>query len=211
MVRAILDGRKTQTRRAVKPVRGFKHYDICRPDMAADDFAVWWHGKETERVGVWQSCPYGQPGDRLWVRETFQGPLWEEGTWDAGTDYHSPAFCEYRADGGPMPEYVDFGDKLRQGWKPSIHMPRWASRILLEVTDVRVERLQSISEADAIAEGIDGTACAAAVGTAPSRQTLLPVAVHGYAHLWGSLNADRGYGWDTNPWVWVVSFKRVTA
>lgn len=202
MVRAILDGRKTQTRRVVKlnvtgrAQRGKRQWHIEDPDAVL-------------------ACPYGQPGDRLWVRETFQGPLWEEGTWDADTDYHSPAFCEYRADGGPMPEYVDFEDNLRQGWKPSIHMPRWASRILLEVTDVRVERLQNCTQSDAVDEGIERSRA----GFMPPGFRLYgkPGNVYGtdpiesYRSLWDSLNAARGYGWDTNPWVWVVSFKRVTA
>ncbi|WP_333986168.1 hypothetical protein [Burkholderia orbicola] len=161
MVRAILEGRKTQTRRMIKPQPPgdvapitLSHYHPTIVDRYGEQAP----GDEIFGAysddGDWGcKSPFGEPGDRLWVRETFQGPLWDEGTWDPDVDYHKPEFCEYRADGGPMPEYVDFEDNLRQGWKPSIHMPRWASRITLEITSMRVERLQSISEGDAIAEG----------------------------------------------------------
>lgn len=152
MVRALLDGRKTQTRRVVKARPGWPigfvggagdHDDPTCYGFEDLNTAQWWTLKADGNSDNHQiPCPYGAPGDRLWVRETWQGPMWEEGTWDPDTDYHSPKYCEYRADGGPTPEYVDFDDNLHQGWKPSIFMPRWASRITLEVTGVRVERLQ---------------------------------------------------------------------
>ena len=133
------------------------------------------------------------------MRETWQGPLLES---DEQIDefrqspdtYKKPGFCAYRA--------TDTLDAIDQdgkelGWRPSIHMPRWASRILLEVTDVRVERLQDISEADAVAEGV--------------RNSLhLPggrFAKENFEHLWWTINGDGS--WDANPWVWVVEFKRV--
>lgn len=135
-IRAILEGRKTQTRLVVK-------------DVGPDN---WLAGASNHVVHALDKCPYGQPGDRLWVRETFMGPLIED-VGDYPDGYWSPEFCEYRADGGAEPEWVDVDGETHQGWKPSIHMPRWASRITLEITAIRVERLQDISEGDAKAEG----------------------------------------------------------
>jgi hypothetical protein len=193
MVRALLDGSKTQTRR---PVKGFA-LELLKTDNFTPEYVA---------LPENGNSPYGYAGDRLWVRETFQGPMWEEGTWDADTDYHSPKFCEYRADGGALPEYVDFEDNLHQGWKPSIHMPRWASRITLEVTGMRVERLQDISDRDCIAEGIGLNPSAEGIPmTAPEGETMPRAA---YRALWDSL-AARGADWQANPWVWVVEFKRI--
>nr|WP_319802623.1 hypothetical protein [Marinobacter sp. EN3] len=144
------------------------------------------------------SCPYGRPGDRLWVRETFQGPLVSydraQEFYEDRLKFESPEYCEYRADGGPDPVFVDADDEERHGWKPSIHMPRWASRINLEITGVRVERLQDISEQDAKAEGVEPAQCCDAH-------------YHGFSKLWQSINGPDS--WDANPWVWVVEFKRV--
>lgn len=139
-------------------------------------------------------CPFGAIGDRLWVREAYQGPLFDfdlmETYLEDTSKFERPEFCEYRADGGKTPEYYDADDNLRYGWKPSIHMPRWASRITLEITGVRVERLQDISEADAIAEG----------GTKHFN-------IDWFGPLWASI-----YGvdsWNANPWVWVIEFRLV--
>lgn len=186
MVRAILDGRKTVTRRIVK-ARDLEwmdvHQGLREPDNA-------------------ERCPYGQPGDRLWVRETWQGPLLQEFEIDADPEWHyashlhhyqNPEHCEYAADGGPKPEYTDADDVMRQGWRPSIHMPRWASRITLEIYNVRVERLQDISEADAAAEGVHtDPACPA---------------YDAYQALWEQINGPDS--WDANPFVWVVTFRRI--
>lgn len=223
MVRALLDGRKTQTRRIVKnqpppdvsPIR-VEHYHptiITRSgdeEPGAEIFGAY------SDDGDWGcKCPYGEPGDRLWVRETWQGPMWEEGTWDADTDYHSPKFCEYRADGGPMPEYVDFEDNRHQGWKPSIHMPRWVSRITLEVTGVRVERLHDITEADAAAEGIESLRNEGEHWKDYLRSTercdelVCLNAFDSFRTLWDRINGDGA--WAENPWVWVVEFKRIEA
>ena len=210
MVRALLDDSKTQTRRVAKteitmgrdsilaPHRGQKHAPVfLLPEHAADAVAC---------------CPYGQPGDRLWVRETWQGPLLKEFEIDADADWHlpshihqyqNPAHCVYAADGGPAPEYTDLDDNMRNDWRPSIHMFRWASRITLEITSVSVERLQDISEADALAEGsLDW----AAKQNTPVRD--LPEARLVYRQLWEQINGPGS--WDVNPWVWVVSFKKVT-
>lgn len=175
MVRAILSGRKTQTRRIAK----------------ADN--------SNHLLG----CPFGQVGDRLWVREAYQGPLFNfdqmETYLEDTSKFERPEFCEYRADGGRTPEYYDADDNLRHGWKPSIHMPRWASRITLEITAVRVERLNDISEEDARAEGV-----------APSQHIITPPeALYrvGFLKLWQSIYGEES--WRANPWVWVIEFRQV--
>jgi len=157
MIRAILAGTKTQTRRVIKP-----------QPSGMDD-----HRRYLSVLSdVYQK--YGRPGDLLWVRETW-GPC--EG-----------GFC-YRADESD-------GAKPDDGrWHSARFMPRFASRITLETTDVRVERVRDISEGDAMCEGAE----AGLDVTATDR----------FARLWDLINAKRGYGWDANPWVWVISFKRV--
>lgn len=161
MVRAILDGRKKQTRRVVK----FK-----------------------KKIGVLNNdeflmlCPHGKRGDRLWVRESFLQ--------DSG------GFI-YRADGD-----FEGNAKILGGWRPSIFMPRWASRILLEITNVRVERINDISEEDAIAEGVDGEKEAAAIGS-----TWYDKPRRAYRRIWESINGQGS--WDLNPFVWVIEFKVV--
>jgi hypothetical protein len=150
LIRALLDGDKTQTRR---PVRA--GYDR-RP------------------------CPFGEPGDGLWVRESW-----------AGDDLSGVAF---RADHPAWPSFRGDGEQPDSPWRPSIHMPRWASRLSLEVTAVRVEPLQALTEPDATAEGI---------GEPP-----WGARAEAYATLWDTLNAARA-PWSSNPLVWVVSFRRV--
>jgi hypothetical protein len=185
MVRAILDGSKTQTRRVVKPqppsdkprcawfepgVMGW-----APPDFPSQD----WH-----RV----RCPYGQPGDRLWVRESYSGP-WEL-TGQPPRDWPASTSIWYWADGNPT--HIDLTKP-----KPGMHMPRWASRILLEITGVRVERLQDISRGDAMAEGCPFPNMAK--GDDPRQW---------YAELWKQINGPDS--WAANPWVWVVEFRKAT-
>ena len=193
MVRALLDGSKTQTRRIAKEF-------ASRDDLDGI----------LKRFPQQNGCPYGQPGDRLWVRETFQGPLFDgdrESEYRADPEaFNSPEFCEYAADGGQAPEFMTMDDEWVCRWRPSIHMPRWASRILLEIVSVRVERLQDISEADAIAEGIErhvdeGVTYFGPYGKGDARPE------KAYQALWESINGAGS--WDANPWVWVVEFKRV--
>ncbi len=172
MVRAIQAGTKTQTRRIVKPQPSQQLLDeyarIRRERGAQKDDA----GMLSECL----PCPYGVPGDRLWVRETWHTP------------YGTRVF--YRADHLHDPK----GDRQHGiAWTPSIHMPRWASRITLEVTEVRVERLQDISEADARSEGVTPADCCDAH-------------YHGFRLLWESINGPGS--WDANPWVWVMSFRK---
>lgn len=168
MVRAILDGRKTQTRRAVKhtPLLGYPD-DWCH-HVGKRDFE---HG-----VGDFRRfCAYGQPGDQLWVRETF------------ATD--GEGFFAFRADG------ETYNDGLP--WKPSIHMPRKASRIDLEITGIRVERLQEISYKDTIAEGPRPCGWGNDDGGVQRN----------FARLWDEINGPGS--WDKNPWVWVIEFRRI--
>lgn len=188
MVRAILDGRKTMTRRVVLPqpkngclLRGPNNYGGWEPYTGRFDVDE----DAGERAGQdeWV-CPYGQPGDRLWVRETW-GTHWTRIARDGDLIY-------YRAD-------ISWsGSKWR--WRPSIHMPRWASRLTLELTGVRVERVQAISEQDAMAEGCERE----------DRETnTLVGARKNFERLWDSLNTKRGNGWSVNPWVWALTFRRV--
>jgi hypothetical protein len=177
MVRALLDGTKTQTRRIVE----FDHSPTGNPTLMDNEEPVYWAWGFDHYV-----CPYGVPGDRLWVRET----------WNRTNPGGAEGLYYFKAD-GCGPHGLNFhGDEL---WRPSIFMPRAACRLFLEITEVRVERLQDISEKDAKAEGV-------LVGE-PDNQ--YPSFRDAYASLWDSLNAKRGYGWDKNPWVWVVTFKRI--
>ena len=199
MVRAILEGRKTQTRRAVKGVALSWLNDGFTPQFVSD-----------YKNGL---SPYGQVGDRLWVRES----CWIWGVWlKNGFTKSGRQKWRFKAVGKQVT--FEHPDKLSiaqrdglglTGWvrRPSIHLPRWASRITLEITGVRVERLQDISEADCIEEGIDEKLCAEFTTKAPSRFDLKLAAIHAYAGLWESINGPES--WAENPWVWVVEFKRV--
>lgn len=183
MVRAILDGRKTQTRRIVKPapddwidqlhgydLRGRAPYDIEHPETGA----VVGYGFQSE--DAFYKCPYGQPGDRLWVREAH------------GLDLANKVY--YREGFDPK---CGWNGK----WRPSIHMTRAASRITLEIVGVRVEQLTSITAGESIKEGITIEDCRRVNGSA----------VDAYRKLWESINGPGS--WNENPWVWVVEFKRV--
>lgn len=195
MVRALLDGRKTQTRRIVKPQ---PHEFFVRFGRLYD------HPKKLGEYSgelVLVNSPYGQPRDRLWVKETHAF-IWPD---EYEPENLKDCNIEYRADTdgkalpGDWPE-ESRDDPERPKWRPSIFMHRWASRILLEITAVRVERLQDISEEDAIAEGAKWGACGAPqIGSHKA----------GYAQLWESINGAGS--WDANPWVWVVEFKKIGA
>lgn len=197
MVRALLDGSKTQTRRVVKgkalDTIDFMSNSVDEQDGSTEDLSQGWHEGQLK---VWSTdypeegsesihCPYGQPGDQLWVRES----------WSDNSATHVPGVNQrvyYRAD---YPEGY-YKNVLR--WRPSIHMPRWASRITLEITRVRVERLHAINEVAAIAEGAAWAACGS-----PQEGSHKA----GYAQLWESINGAGS--WAANPWVWVVEFKVV--
>ncbi|EIV8225881.1 TPA: hypothetical protein ACM5E2_004196 [Escherichia coli] len=175
MVRAILGGDKTQTRRIVEE----KFYGQA---VAAELLA--------------KHCPYGQPGDRIWVRETYR--VHGKATDVATLVYRASVRNSWTEQTHRVP--VDVCNKpVSEKWTPSIHMPRWASRILLEITDVRVERLHDMSEADAKAEG-----------ASPATYKITPPeAVYrvGFGDIWRSIYGQ--VNWLSNPWVWVIEFKRI--
>lgn len=179
MVRAILNGRKTQTRRPVK----FPFLDInmgC--ELAGNELAG-----ELAAGNYWNS-PFGQPGDRLWVRETFGSRVLCDAAGGTGT------FTVYRASNPDAVKYVTAtGKAIPIKWKPSIHMPRWASRITLEITGVRVERLKDISASDALDEGI--------------QHMTMNCPRHEFFQLWNNIYGDMAH--ETNPWLWVITFRRV--
>lgn len=206
MVRAILEGRKTVTRRPVTK------------RAALDCLAAGFEPSFLALPGNADLCPYGKPGDRLWVRESW----WQAGDWqatypedDTGAWFGSKRVV-YSADGAPPDEpNTSYPNGLRNGaysaaapnkiWRhrPSIHMNRWACRILLEITAVRVERLQDISRADIRAEGLQCPPELASDDVSPNYRDWYPAA---WRELWESTAGN----WDANPWVWVVEFKQVT-
>jgi hypothetical protein len=220
MVRAVLEGRKSQTRRVLRPQPHEKLADTVHYDRATGG-AMWASIRGDHGV----ACPFGLPGERLWVREAWRVGAWKE---DDGL-----IAADYRADNHARREWLDacsedssemFNRLWQQStddamaadletdsdgrykwapgaspcrWRPGIHMPRWACRIVLEVAAVRVERLQQISHEDAAAEGVK---CDLSARTFCDH----------YRVLWDSLNEKRGHGWKVNPWVWVVEFKPTT-
>ncbi len=188
MVKAILEDRKTQTRRVVEPQPIRQHHVAWVHGAWRSGFCVL-----TNYASIVKAirCPYGVPGDRLWVRESYKphcgqpnargvpcGRYCADGEW----------FYGQRGDEHPGNYYLVRGRTV-----PSIHMPRWASRITLGITDVRVERLQNISFDDCVSEGIER----------------MPGADAEFRRLWDSVNVDHGCGWKWNPWVWAVTFQAV--
>lgn len=203
MICALLEGKKFQTRRCIKP----------QPDWATRQWTSE-HITQAWNAGfIPVKCPYATPGMRLRVRETWF--LAHKNTWDAPKVVHPD---------GERAAYFRAGwDRIHPRWRPSIHMPRWASRIVLEITDIQVERVQEISDGDVAAEGTPGMiagryqcepcngrgsnitwpkGCPHCKGTGNDPQS------H-FNELWDSINKKRGFGWQTNPFVWVISFKRV--
>jgi hypothetical protein len=198
MVRAILDGRKTQTRRVVKPQPPAATRDVItyhHPDPRAHYWAF--DGGSLLEWAV--PCPFGEVGDRLYVRETWQHSN------HPFSPYEGDCTVFYRTDylDDPLgPDLELSKDGIRRQWRPSIHMPRTASRILLEITGVRVERLNDCSVRDAIAEGADPELPDALITQACPEDY-----VAGYRRLWADINGAGA--WEANPWVWVVEFRKV--
>lgn len=196
MVRAILDGRKTMTRRIVKPQPDQHHWGTmtgyARRISLLECSDGHLHARFQDAIPQnfdepeWRKCPYGKPGDALWVREAFavQPEIWAE--------HHGKQPVHYFAD-SPKDQIEDYKGK------PSIHMPRWASRITLEVTGISVEQLQDISEEDAQAEGVTPSIVGVDLDSMQYRA--------GFQTLWDSINGKKeGCSWKDNPWVWAVEF-----
>lgn len=238
MVRAILNGQKTQTRRIVKPhgwtTEQMSKYEFAHVLQAADaegltckqpakDAYAGFNLTPGAASPTYFKCPFGTIGDQLWVRENFQPFLNEDcdgdmrlANWKTGENYH----CSYPATDG-IHEFLDWDDNLQSSVKPSIHMPRWASRITLEITSICVERLQDISEKDAAAEGFaklskdNGTTWKYGIpdsdglpGTDDSGwpwKDWEQDSRNAFKKLWNSIGGD----WEANQWVWVIEFKRV--
>ena len=210
MVRAILAGWKTQTRRVVS----------C---LDASHATAWrfhdglWHpcADQLSRgildpVGPGIRCPYGAPGDRLWVREAWAiSRIWDQSRpSEMPLDDSDRIPTWWRADGVSEESWANRGR-----WRQSIHMPRWASRITLEITDVRVQRLQDISEEDALAEGTPCWVCGRTIDGLSENDCECfhsRRAVGSYQALWDSINGKRpGCSWADNPWVWIIHFRMV--
>lgn len=187
MVQAILKGHKTQTRRVIMPQITWRPMTEFiyqrRKSGLIDEFSF---------LDFIARCPYGQPGDLLWVRESFA--------------YAPNGKFLYRANfpGDFGSETIDLstGETMPLVWRPSIHMPRKACRITLQIVNVRVERVQEISKEDILAEGINAH-------FAPRRKDPMPTPRSAFAQLWDNINKYRGFGWDVNPWVWAIHFQVV--
>lgn len=183
-VRAILEGRKTQTRRVVKQDA------ITKAGIL---------GLMAGTGPAFGSCPYGEPCDRLWVKETLVRAL---------HDTYGVAYAE---------DHSCAGDKGIAPWQwkgttlSALFMPRWASRITLEISEVRVERVQEISAEDVAAEGVVLPSLEPDRGTTWYEGKVDDLARRRFALLWDSINAKRGYAWETNPWVWAVTFRVLEA
>ncbi|EPS0123060.1 TPA: hypothetical protein MXU94_003499 [Escherichia coli] len=185
MVRAILGGNKTQTRRIVEE----KFYGRA---VAAELLA--------------KHCPYGQPGDRIWVRETYR--VHGKATDVATLVYRASVRNSWTEQTHRVPAEV-CNKPVSEKWTPSIHMPRWASRILLEITNVRVERLNDISECDARDEGVPpaGSLLPDHPGTFLTPNGDFAMAKVAFQRLWESIYGEES--WSANPWVWVIEFERI--
>lgn len=189
MVGAIIKGNKTQTRRAIKPQPDIKK-------ISENEYSVKWDKGRHFFFGTgdmkaikdkWlrlpSFCPYGKPGDELWVRETFSYTQ---------IDGLVNNRIYYKAGNNPF----EINDPI---WRPCIHMPRWASRIQLLIRDIRIEQVQDISEGDAEAEGVFYDLDEHAFPPFPARDA--------FSMIWDNINLKRGLGWDINPWVWVIDFE----
>lgn len=204
MVRAILSGAKTQTRRAIKP-QPIEPSFLDAPDSYKPKYEGGVLRLATPRGVQLIPCPFGQPGDRLWVRETWK----THSTFDHLSPREVPPLSNifYAADDRYSPSAAH--------WRPSTHMPRWACRLVLEITGVRVERLQALTNADWEAEGIcfcmeDPDTAAGRAFNEAEHYAIAGVGMRGSPedHGMRAQFAEQGLDWDSNPWVWVVEFKR---
>ncbi|HFT3212736.1 TPA: hypothetical protein ACHV3X_000636 [Klebsiella variicola] len=188
MVRALLDGRKTQTRRPIK----WKQTRFTEIGEREDGSKWPWSEDAEHACDFWHPCPFGAVGDRIWVREAFR--VHSRATDVATLAYKASERNSWTEQTRRVPVAVCNKPATPEKWTPSLHMPRWASRILLEITGVRVERLRSMSQDDARAEGVIAASGPMEAGLA-------------FRELWDSIYGEES--WKANPWVWVIEFKRV--
>jgi len=200
MVRAILDGRKTQTRRVIKPQPPQWNWNTRRNSTFNVQVSL------NDNREYWVKCPYGAHGGYLWVRETWNSDQQYADYKPSEIPKGAPIY--YKADvGEPDPDGVRFI------WRPSIFMPRMFSRITLEITGVRVKQVQDINADDCLAEGCPMDHLHDVIHPVFEDGTCVSVGAVGqlawFRNLWDSINAKRGYGWKVNPWVWVIEFKKL--
>lgn len=196
MVRAILSGAKAQTRRVIKPPPTEHIARDGRPMLR-------WHGSKFRGCQLWAEdfpatmakmyCPHGRAGDRLWVREAFA--IVDQSDYELCIRYKADERDDWWINPGAEQREKYTGARFDSRWRPGIHMPRWASRLTLEISGIRVERVQEISHEDVIAEG----------GPFGHSST----SDEDFAALWDSINEARGFGWQANPYVWVLTFRRI--
>ncbi|HDS4464665.1 TPA: hypothetical protein QHX92_000978 [Klebsiella pneumoniae subsp. pneumoniae] len=201
MVRAILDGRKTQTRRIIKDCTVGR--DQISKFIQIEKKFIGCYPEDVPEL-IRECCPYGVPGDRIWVREAFR--VHSRATDVATLVYKASERNSWTEQTHRVPVAVCNKPATPEKWTPSLHMPRWASRILLEITDVRVERLNSISQEDAQAEGLELTGWRPTYSDPDSGGEVM-TPYDNFAELWSSIYGDES--WQANPWVWVIEFKRV--
>jgi hypothetical protein len=205
MVRAILDGRKTQTRRLVK-LKHLKMEEVgaIHPDGSGKGWIAWSPGKGitaelTQSVYPGNegfACPYGQVGDVLWVREAFYSVAPE---YDYALSTEKPIY--------PGETWYKADDPAKGPWKPGIHMPKSACRIFLEITDRRIERVQDISEEDAVCEGVWLDHSVSPTGYTVYGMPHWPTAREAFKVLWSGINGEPS--WEQSPWIWCITFKRI--
>lgn len=209
MVKALLDGRKTQTRRVVNPQPELPGFWKTKKEGGYH-----WANEEHFRKGGIYHCPHGQSGDYLYVRETWKP---DDDDDICGIRYKDDSFIPIENTAAAADKWISVRKSEEQWpdlkeplWRPSIHMPRWASRLTLKITDIRVERVQDIGESDAYSEGAiteirpDKFIGSAALGVDGK---IYVSWLSAWVALWDSINDKRGYGWNVNPWVWVISFE----
>lgn len=197
-VRAILGGRKTQTRRVInrQPQKtGLGDWSYFKPNQIYAEYTFMSQAGMTRRLPKF--CPYGYKGESLWVRETWNCSFADQEVREQDADPKTGEclVAFYKADDEDDREGY-FGDWYYPEWRSPIFMPRWASRITLQITDVRVQQVQDITTADLRAEGMRNTV------------DYGPILYDQFARVWDSINAKRGYGWAKDPWVWVIEFTK---
>jgi hypothetical protein len=194
MVQAILDGRKTQTRRIIKP----QPTEFVQEDFGPVAIIGTYKGLKQGKT-----CPYGYPGDRLWVKETFAPKV--------TSDIQTNPVTLYKANyPGSEKEVTEYMKKFGHKWKPSIHMPKAAARIWLQIEEIRAQRLIDITEEDAIAEGIEPVILhdTKSWKRYDGYEIVTSDRVVSFWSLWASINGEES--WHSNPWVWVITFKVIS-